>query len=78
MRNITAASKAQDTAGFTASKAVDSLTSTVNQQGGDISSIGSRTTSLENGLSTTNANVSKKADSSALQTLPELGNTARQ
>lgn len=68
MRNITAASKAQDTANVT-SKAVDSLTSTVNQQGSDISSIGSRTTSLENGLSTTNANVSKKADSSALQTL---------
>jgi hypothetical protein len=68
MRNITAASKAQDTANAT-SKAVDSLTSTVNQQGSDISSIGSRTTSLENGLSTTNANVSKKADSSALQTL---------
>lgn len=68
MRNITAASKAQDTANAT-SKAVDSLTSTVNQQGSDISSIGSRTTSLENGLSTTNANVAKKADSSALQTL---------
>lgn len=68
MRNITAASKAQDTANAT-SKAVDSLTSTVNQQGSDISSITSRTTSLENGLSTTNANVSKKADSSALQTL---------
>ncbi|WP_142482807.1 phage tail tip fiber protein [Klebsiella oxytoca] len=68
MRNITAASKAQDTANAT-SKAVDSLTSTVNQQGSDISSIGSRTTSLENGLSTTNANVAKKADASALQTL---------
>jgi uncharacterized coiled-coil protein SlyX len=78
MRNITAASKAQDTANAT-SKAVDSLTSTVNQQGSDISSIGSRTTSLENGLSTTNANVSKKADSSALQTLQnsvtQQGNT---
>ncbi|EPK1032635.1 phage tail tip fiber protein [Klebsiella oxytoca] len=68
MRNITAASKAQDTANAT-SKAVDSLTSTVNQQGSDISSIGSRTTSLENGLSTTNANVAKKADASTLQTL---------
>ncbi|HCT4801030.1 TPA: DUF1983 domain-containing protein [Klebsiella michiganensis] len=68
MRNITAASKAQDTANAT-SKAVDSLTSTVSQQGSDISSIGSRTTSLENGLSTTNANVAKKADASALQTL---------
>ncbi|HEE0496061.1 TPA: DUF1983 domain-containing protein [Klebsiella pneumoniae] len=68
MRNITAASKAQDTANAT-SKAVDSLTSTVNQQDSDISSIGSRTTSLENGLSTTNANVAKKADASALQTL---------
>lgn len=68
MRNITAAAQAQDSADATG-KAVDSLTTTVNQQGKDISSIGSRTTSLENGLSTTNANVSKKADASALQTL---------
>ncbi|HGY1289459.1 TPA: carbohydrate binding domain-containing protein [Raoultella ornithinolytica] len=67
-RNITAAAKAQATADATAS-AVDSLTTTVSQQGDTLSSIGNRTTALENGLSTTNANVSKKADASALQTL---------
>lgn len=49
--------------------AVDVLTTTVNQHGDTLTSIGNRTTSLENGLSTTNANVSKKADASALQTL---------
>ncbi|WP_181959452.1 hypothetical protein, partial [Klebsiella pneumoniae] len=49
--------------------AVDLLTTAVNQQGTSISSIGNRTTSLENGLSTTNANVAKKADASSLQTL---------
>ncbi|WP_434659066.1 phage tail tip protein [Klebsiella sp. MISC125] len=67
-RNITAAAKAQSTADATAS-AVDSLTTTVTQQGNTLTSIGTRTTTLENGLKTTNANVSNKADAAALQTL---------
>ncbi|SWG42870.1 putative phage tail protein [Klebsiella pneumoniae] len=49
--------------------AVDSLTTTVNQHGTSISSIGNRTTSLENGLSTAQNNIAKKADASALQDL---------
>ncbi|HFX0412944.1 TPA: phage tail protein [Klebsiella pneumoniae] len=49
--------------------AVDSLTTKVNQQGTSISSIGNRTTSLENGLSTAQNNIAKKADASALQDL---------
>ncbi|HDG5197627.1 TPA: DUF1983 domain-containing protein [Klebsiella pneumoniae] len=49
--------------------AVDSLTTKVNQQGTSISSIGNRTTSLENGLSTAQNNMAKKADASALQDL---------
>ncbi|MDM4094091.1 phage tail tip fiber protein [Klebsiella oxytoca] len=77
-RNITAAAKAQTTADATA-KAVDTLSNTVTQQGKDISSISGRTTTLENGLKTTNDNVAKKADASALQTLQntvkEQGNT---
>ncbi|HBM2881111.1 TPA: DUF1983 domain-containing protein [Klebsiella oxytoca] len=75
MRNITAAASAQNTADATAA-AVDSLTSTVTQQGKDISSIGSRTTTLENGLKTTNANVSTKADASALTALTSRVSTA--
>ncbi|MEQ5054328.1 DUF1983 domain-containing protein [Klebsiella michiganensis] len=67
-RNITAAAKAQTTADATA-RAVDTLSNTVTQQGKDISSVGTRTTKLENGLKTTNDNVSKKADAQALQTL---------
>ncbi|EIV3811533.1 DUF1983 domain-containing protein [Klebsiella aerogenes] len=67
-RNITAAAKAQSTADATAS-AVDSLTTKVTQQGNTLTSIGNRTTALENGLKTTDANVSKKADASAVQTL---------
>ncbi|HBZ0707439.1 TPA: DUF1983 domain-containing protein [Klebsiella pneumoniae] len=51
------------------SSAIDSLTSTVRSQGDAISSIGSRTTSLENSLKTTNGNVAKKADSTTVQTL---------
>lgn len=39
------------------SKAVDSLTSAVNQQGTNLSSVSGRTTSLENGLTITNGNV---------------------
>ncbi|HBM2922448.1 TPA: DUF1983 domain-containing protein [Klebsiella oxytoca] len=73
-RNITAAAKAQTTAEATA-KAVDTLSNTVTQQGKDISSISGRTTSLENGLKTTNENVAKKADAAALQTLQ---NTVKQ
>ncbi|HBR4393513.1 TPA: DUF1983 domain-containing protein, partial [Klebsiella pneumoniae] len=49
--------------------AVDLLTTTVNQQGTSISSIGNRTTSLENGLSTAQNNIARKADASALQDL---------
>ncbi|HDN2827760.1 TPA: DUF1983 domain-containing protein, partial [Klebsiella pneumoniae] len=49
--------------------AVDSLTTKVNQQGTSISSIGNRTTSLENGLSTAQNYIAKKADASALQDL---------
>ncbi|EOH3204330.1 TPA: DUF1983 domain-containing protein [Klebsiella pneumoniae] len=49
--------------------AVDSLTTTVNQHGTSISSIGNRTTLLENGLSTAQNNIARKADASALQDL---------
>ncbi|WLP08575.1 phage tail protein [Pseudomonas putida] len=41
----------------TTSAAVESLTSTVNQQAGTLSSVAGRTTSLENSLTTTNQNV---------------------
>ena len=68
MRNITAAAAAQDTADAT-SKAVDSLTSTVTQHGKDVTSVSSRTTALENGLSTANGNINKKADAASLQAL---------
>lgn len=68
LRNVTAANKAQNTADNTAS-AVESLTTKVTQQGDALSSIGSRTTTLENGLKTTNASVSKKADADTVQTL---------
>ncbi|MHB5424979.1 TipJ family phage tail tip protein, partial [Klebsiella pneumoniae] len=61
LRNVTDSSKVQDSLDATA-KAVDSLTSTVNQQGENILSIGTRTTNLENNLRTTNANVAQKAD----------------
>lgn len=59
MRNVTAANSAQKTADATA-KAVDSLTTTVSQQGDTLSSIGTRTTSLENSLRSTNDTVSKR------------------
>ncbi|HDH1450508.1 TPA: hypothetical protein PIT86_005190, partial [Klebsiella quasipneumoniae subsp. similipneumoniae] len=39
------------------------------QQSKDLSSVGNRTTNLENNLKTTDANVSKKADASAVDTL---------
>nr|WP_228744755.1 DUF1983 domain-containing protein [Klebsiella variicola] len=77
MRNVTAAQKVQDTADATAA-AVDSLTTTVTQQGNLLTSTGNRTTQLENGLATTNAAVAKKADSTAVQdltnTVTQLGN----
>lgn len=59
MRNVTAAQKVQDTADATAA-AVDSLTTTVTQQGNLLTSTGNRTTQLENGLATTNAAVAKR------------------
>ena len=68
LRNVTAANRAQKTADATAS-AVDTLTTKVTQQGDTLSSIGSRTTALENGLKTTNSTVSQKADANAVQTL---------
>ena len=77
MRNVTAAQKVQDTADATAA-AVDSLTTTVTQQGNLLTSTGKRTTQLENGLVTTNAAVAKKADATAVQdltnTVTQLGN----
>lgn len=66
--DVTDAYNAQSTADATAS-AVDSLTTQVSQQGDILTSVGSRTTMLENGLNTTNGNVNKKADATALQTL---------
>ncbi|MDZ0734342.1 carbohydrate binding domain-containing protein, partial [Klebsiella pneumoniae] len=66
--NVTAANSAQKTADATA-KAVDSLTTTVSQQGDTLSSIGTRTTSLENSLRSTNDTVSKKADTTAVTQL---------
>ncbi|EIX9220396.1 TipJ family phage tail tip protein [Klebsiella pneumoniae] len=77
MRNVTAAQKVQDTADATAA-AVDSLTTTVTQQGNQLTLTGNRTTQLENGLATTNAAVAKKADATAVQdltnTVTQLGN----
>ncbi len=74
MRNVTAAQKVHDTADATAA-AVDSLTTTVTQQGNLLTSTGNRTTQLENGLATTNAAVAKKADATAVQ---DLTNTVKQ
>ncbi|HBW4088159.1 gp24 [Klebsiella pneumoniae] len=74
MRNVTAVQKVQDTADATAA-AVDSLTTTVTQQGNLLTSTGNRTTQLENGLATTNAAVAKKADATAVQ---DLTNTVKQ
>ncbi|OYF55006.1 DUF1983 domain-containing protein, partial [Klebsiella pneumoniae] len=68
MRNVTAAQKVQDTADATAA-AVDSLTTTVTQQGNLLTSTGNRTTQLENGLATAQNDIGKKADASALQDL---------
>ena len=74
MRNVTAVQKVQDTADATAA-AVDSLTTTVTQQGNLLTSTGNRTTQLENGLATTNAAVAKKVDATAVQ---DLTNTVKQ
>jgi predicted small secreted protein len=49
--------------------ALSSLQNTVTQQGKDISSQSTSITDLNNSLKTTNDNVAKKADSSAVQTL---------
>ncbi|HBY5325912.1 TPA: DUF1983 domain-containing protein [Klebsiella pneumoniae] len=68
LRNVTDSSKVQDSLDATAA-AVDSLTTTVTQQGNLLTSTGNRTTQLENGLATTNAAVAKKADSTALNAL---------
>lgn len=76
--DITDAKAAQDTANAAAS-AVDYLTTTVSQQVDTLSSIGNRTTTLENGLKTTNNTISQKADASGLQmlqnTVTEQGKT---
>jgi len=51
------------------STAVQSLQSTVTQQGTTLTSVGSRTTSLENAVNSTTDGLSTKASASALQTL---------
>ncbi|MEW6798332.1 TipJ family phage tail tip protein [Klebsiella pneumoniae] len=66
--DVTDAHAAQTTADANSS-AISSLTSTVTQQGKDIASASSSITSLQNNLSTTNANVAKKADATALSSL---------
>lgn len=49
--------------------AITDLQSKVTQQGNSLTSQGSQITNLQNGLNTTNANVSKKADGSVLDAL---------
>ena len=66
--DVTDAHAAQTTADANSS-AISSLTSTVTQQGKDITSASSQITALQNNLNTTNSNVSKKADSTALTAL---------
>ncbi|HBV3963016.1 TPA: DUF1983 domain-containing protein [Klebsiella pneumoniae] len=66
--DVTDAHAAQTTADANSS-AISSLTSTVTQQGKDITSASSQITALQNNLSTTNANVAKKADATALSSL---------
>ncbi|HHT4259118.1 TPA: phage tail tip fiber protein [Klebsiella variicola] len=68
VRDVSAAAAVQTKADATAT-ALDSLSSTVKTQGDSISSLGSRTTSLENGLKSANDTLSQKADASALQSL---------
>ena len=51
------------------SSSIQSVTSRVSNVEGTVSSQGTALTSLQNSLNTTNSNVSKKADASALQTL---------
>ncbi|HCI9829454.1 TPA: DUF1983 domain-containing protein [Klebsiella pneumoniae] len=66
--DVTDAHAAQTTADANSS-AINSLTTTVTQQGNDIASSSSSITSLQNNLITTNANVAKKADATALNAL---------
>lgn len=51
------------------SRALDSLTSTVNQQGGNLTSVSARTTSLENTVNSTSSGLGTKASASAVDTL---------
>nr|WP_237749320.1 DUF1983 domain-containing protein [Pseudomonas rhizosphaerae] len=51
------------------SRALDSLTSTVNQQGGNLTSVSARTTSLENTVNSTTSGLGTKASASAVDTL---------
>ena len=67
-RNITAAAKAQASADATAS-AVSTLENTVTQQGKSITSQGQSITGLQNGLTTANQNIAKKAEATALTAL---------
>ncbi|MCS5873750.1 hypothetical protein LN650_19760 [Klebsiella pneumoniae subsp. pneumoniae] len=69
MRNVTAANSCAENRRCDRKEAVDSLTTTVSQQGDTLSSIGTRTTSLENSLRSTNDTVSKKADTTAVTQL---------
>lgn len=73
--DVTDAHAAQTTADANSS-AISSLTSTVTQQGKDITSASSQITALQNNLSTTNANVAKKADASAVTALQTRVTTA--
>ncbi|EPG3568297.1 phage tail tip fiber protein [Providencia rettgeri] len=49
--------------------AIETTNSEVKKQGGTLTSLSTRITTLENSLNTTNANVSKKADASAVSAL---------
>jgi hypothetical protein len=51
------------------SRALDSLTSAVNQQGGNLTSVSARTTSLENTVNSTSSGLGTKASASAVDTL---------
>ena len=68
LTEVTDAYNAQELSDANAS-AIQTLNSTVEKNGTDITSQGAAVTKLQNDLSTTNANVSKKAESSALQAL---------
>ncbi|HFS8170187.1 TPA: hypothetical protein ACH2I7_005663, partial [Klebsiella pneumoniae] len=68
LTEVTDAYNAQNTADANAS-AISTLNSTVSQQGDQLTSQGNSITKLTNDLATTNNNVSKKADATALTTL---------